>query len=143
MTMKAERMLSNRRQAIFQTLSMGAFALPAISAFAHAPASSGRMVLVFLRGAYDGLSMLVPHGDERYSQIRPNIGIPKPDGSQKTALALDATFGLHPACAPLLPLWQQGVLAAIPCAGSPDASRSHFDAQYHWETGTFFIYLYT
>ena len=135
MTMKSERILSNRRQAIFQTLRMGAFALPAISALADAPSTSGRMVLVFLRGAYDGLSMLVPHGDDRYLQIRPNIGIPKPDGSQKTALALDATFGLHPACAALLPLWQQGVLAAIPCAGSPDASRSHFDAQYHWETG--------
>ncbi len=127
--MKAERMLSNRRQAIFQTLSMGAFALPAISASADAPPSAGRMVLVFLRGAYDGLSMLVPHGDERYLQIRPNIGIPKPDGSQKTALELDARFGLHPACAALLPLWEQGVLAAIPCAGSPDASRYHFDAQ--------------
>ena len=76
-------MLSNRRQAIFQTLGMGAFALPAISVSADAPPSAGRMVLVFLRGAYDGLSMLVPHGDEMYSQIRPNIGIPKPDGSQK------------------------------------------------------------
>ena len=74
-------MLINRRQAIFQTISMGAFALPAISALANAPSTSGRMVLVFLRGAYDGLSVLVPHGGERYSQIRPNIGIHKPDGS--------------------------------------------------------------
>ena len=108
MTLKANPMLFNRREAILQTISMGAFALPAISATADA-SSSGRLVLVFLRGAYDGLSMLVPHGDVRYSQIRPNIGIPKPDGSLKTALALDATFGLHPACAALLPLWQQGV----------------------------------
>ena len=128
----------NRRQAIFQTLRMGAFSLPAISAIpalADAPSQSGRMVLVFLRGAYDGLSMLVPHGDARYYQLRPSIAIPKPDGTLKTALTLDDTFGLHPACAGLLPLWQQGVLAAIPCAGSPDTSRSHFDAQYHWETG--------
>ena len=128
-------MLFNRRHAIFQALSIGAFAVPAISAWAETPSSSGRMVLVFLRGAYDGLSMLVPHGDARYAQIRPNIAIPKPDGTLKTALTLDETFGLHPACAALLPLWQQGVLAAIPCAGSPDSSRSHFDAQYHWETG--------
>jgi len=128
-------MLMNRRHAIFQTLRLGAFAMPAISAFAQTPSNSGRMVLVFLRGAYDGLSMLVPHGDAKYSQIRPNIAIPKPDGTLKTALALDGKFGLHPACAALLPLWQQGVLAAIPCAGSPDSSRSHFDAQYHWETG--------
>ena len=134
MTLKAPHML-NRRQAVLKTLSMGAFALPASSLMAEASAKSGRMVLVFLRGAYDGLSMLPPHGDAMYSQIRPNIAIPKPDGTLKTALALDTTFGLHPACAALLPLWQQGVLAAIPCAGSPDSSRSHFDAQYHWETG--------
>ena len=134
MTLKAPHML-NRRQAVFKTLSMGAFALPASSVLSDASSKSGRMVLVFLRGAYDGLSMLAPHGDAMYSQIRPNIAIPKPDGTLKTALALDTTFGLHPACAALLPLWQQGVLAAIPCAGSPDSSRSHFDAQYHWETG--------
>ena len=135
MTLKASNMLFNRRQAIFQTLSSGAFALPAFSALADAPSTTGRLVLVFLRGAYDGLSMLVPHSDAKYSQMRPNIAIPKPDGTPKTALPLDDTFGLHPACAGLLTLWQQGVLAAIPCAGSPDSSRSHFDAQYHWETG--------
>ena len=128
-------MLASRRQAIFQTLSFGAFALTGHKALAISAEKSGRLVLVFLRGAYDGLSMLVPHGDSRYAQIRPNIGIPKPDGTPKTALLLDDTFGLHPACSTLLPLWQQGVLAAIPCAGSPDATRSHFDAQYHWETG--------
>jgi uncharacterized protein (DUF1501 family) len=128
-------MMQSRRQAILQTLRVGAFALGALSAKAQAAQNNGRLVLVFLRGAYDGLSMLVPHGDPRYAQIRPNIGIGKPDGSAKTALALDDLFGLHPACAALLPLWQQGVLAAIPCAGSPDRSRSHFDAQYHWETG--------
>ena len=128
-------MMQTRRQTILQTLSVGAFALGALSAKAQTAPNKGRLVLVFLRGAYDGLSMLVPHGDPRYAQIRPNIGIGKPDGSAKTALALDDLFGLHPACAALLPLWQQGVLAAIPCAGSPDRSRSHFDAQYHWETG--------
>jgi len=135
MTLKAKHMLINRRQAIFQSLGMGAFAFPAVSAMASSSSSSGRIVIVFLRGAYDGLSMLVPHGDARYAQIRPNIAIPQPDGTLKTALALDENFGLHPACNALLPLWHQGVLAAIPCAGSPDSSRSHFDAQYHWETG--------
>jgi uncharacterized protein (DUF1501 family) len=104
-------------------------------ALAQSNASQGRLVLVFLRGAYDGLSALVPHGDADYYRIRPNIAIPAPDGSANTALQLDAQFGLHPALAPVLPLWQQGVLAAIPCAGSPDATRSHFDAQHHWETG--------
>lgn len=127
--------MQTRRHAILQSLSAGAFALQGLHAMAANEDPKGRLVLVFLRGAYDGLSMLVPHGDSRYAQIRPTIGIPKPDGSLQSALTLDDTFGLHPACSGLLPLWQQGVLAAIPCAGSPDPSRSHFDAQYHWETG--------
>lgn len=128
-------MLKSRREVILQSISMGAFALSGVQANANENNQSGRLVLVFLRGAYDGLSMLVPHGDPHYALLRPTIGIAKPDGTQKTALKLDDTFGLHPACAALLPLWQQGVLAAIPCAGSPDTTRSHFDAQYHWETG--------
>ncbi len=96
---------------------------------------NGRLVLVFLRGAYDGLSALVPHADTNYYARRPVIAIPKPDGSAQTALALDTTFGLHPAMAALLPLWKDGVLGVVPAAGSPDATRSHFDAQHHWETG--------
>lgn len=128
-------MLKSRREVILQSISMGAFALSGVQANANENNQSGRLVLVFLRGAYDGLSMLVPHGDPHYPLLRPTIGIAKPDGTPKTALKLDDTFGLHPACAALLPLWQQGVLAAIPCAGSPDTTRSHFDAQYHWETG--------
>ena len=128
-------MLKSRREVILQSISMGAFALSGVQANANENNQSGRLVLVFLRGAYDGLSMLVPHGDPYYALLRPTIGIAKPDGTPKTALKLDDTFGLHPACAALLPIWQQGVLAAIPCAGSPDTTRSHFDAQYHWETG--------
>ncbi|MEY2860911.1 MAG: hypothetical protein RL392_1369 [Pseudomonadota bacterium] len=95
----------------------------------------GRLVVVFLRGAYDGLSALVPHGDANYYAIRPTIALPKPDGTLQTTLMLDATFGLHPALTPLMPLWQQGVLAVVPAAGSPDPTRSHFDAQHHWEIG--------
>lgn len=104
-------------------------AVPGGSAF------SPRLVVVFLRGAYDGLSALVPHGDANYYRLRPTIAIPAPDGTPQTALLLDKQFGLHPALAPLLPLWQQGVLAVVPCAGSPDPTRSHFDAQRHWELG--------
>ena len=97
--------------------------------------AEGRLVFVFLRGAYDGLSALVPHGDADYYRIRPNIAVAAPDGSAQTTLALDTTFGLHPGLQPLMQFWKQGVLAAIPAAGSPDPSRSHFDAQHHWETG--------
>ncbi|MFM8822738.1 MAG: hypothetical protein ACKOD8_05260, partial [Limnohabitans sp.] len=74
-------MMQTRRQAILQSLSAGAFALQGLSAMASNEGPQGRLVLVFLRGAYDGLSMLVPHGDPRYAHIRPNIGIPKPDGT--------------------------------------------------------------
>jgi len=97
------------------------------------PAGPGRLVVVFLRGAYDGLSALVPYADADYYSLRPNIAIAAPDGSAQTALRLDNTFGLHPALAPLLPLWQQGVLGFVPAAGLPVPNRSHFDAQYQME----------
>jgi uncharacterized protein (DUF1501 family) len=111
-----------------------AWASPALWA-QNSKASDGRLVVVFLRGAYDGLSALVPHGDKNYYALRPTVALPLPDGSAQTTLALDATFGLHPALAPLMPLWKEGVLGVIPAAGNPDATRSHFDGQHHWETG--------
>jgi len=101
----------------------------------HRPSSAGRLVLVFLRGAYDGLSALVPYSDNDYYAMRPNIAIARPDGTRESALKLDARWALHPALAPILPLWQQGVMAAVPCAGLPKPNRSHFDAQYLMETG--------
>ena len=98
-------------------------------------ASPGRLVVVFLRGAYDGLSAFVPHADPHYTQLRRATAIPAPDGTAQTALKLDNTFALHPALAPLLPLWQQGVLAFVPASGLPGAVRSHFEAQHYWEIG--------
>lgn len=128
----------SRRQFLAAGLH-AAVALAASGAWAQEiavrPAGLGRLVVLFLRGAYDGMSALVPHGDADYYRLRPNIAVAAPDGTPQTALKLDTLFGLHPALAPVLPLWQQGVLAAIPCAGSPDATRSHFDAQHHWEVG--------
>ncbi|WP_395054685.1 DUF1501 domain-containing protein [Polaromonas sp.] len=100
---------------------------------AGARPESGRLVVVFLRGAYDGLSALVPYADADYYSLRPNIAIAAPDGSALTALKLDNTFALHPALSPLLPLWQQGVLGFVPAAGLPTPNRSHFDAQYQME----------
>ncbi len=94
----------------------------------------GRLVVVFLRGAIDGLSLFVPWSDPDYARLRSSIALPVPDGSDQAALRLDQHFALHPALADLLPLWRQGRLAVIPAAGSPDPTRSHFDAQYHWET---------
>ncbi len=97
--------------------------------------SPARLVLVFLRGAYDGLSAFVPHADAHYTQLRRAIAIPAPDGTAQTALRLDNTFALHPALAPLLPLWQQGVMTFVPASGLPGAVRSHFEAQHYWEIG--------
>lgn len=94
---------------------------------------SGRLVVVFLRGAYDGLSAFVPYADGDYYAMRPSIAIAAPDGTAQTALKLDKTFALHPALAPLLPLWQRGVLGFVPAAGLPAPNRSHFDAQYQME----------
>jgi uncharacterized protein (DUF1501 family) len=99
----------------------------------NAPLDSGRLVVVFLRGAYDGLSALVPYADSDYYASRPNIAISAPDGSAQTAIRLDDTFALHPALRPLLPLWQQGVLGFVPAAGLAAPNRSHFDAQYQME----------
>jgi uncharacterized protein (DUF1501 family) len=95
----------------------------------------GRLVVVFLRGAYDGLSALVPWSDPDYAKLRPNIAVAAPDGTASTSIELDGRFALHPALAPLLPMWRGGTLAVVPAAGSPNRSRSHFEAQHHWETG--------
>lgn len=130
--------LLQRRQLVgLGALSALSLAAPGVWAQAL-PASrsgldGGRLIVVFLRGAYDGLSAFVPYADKDYYALRPNIAIAVPDGTTQTALKLDKTFALHPALAPLLPLWQQGVLGFVPAAGLPAPNRSHFDAQYQME----------
>jgi uncharacterized protein (DUF1501 family) len=85
--------------------------------------SGNVLVLLSLRGAADGLSLVVPHADPAYYAARPRIGIPK-----ASLLAPDATFGLHPRLAPLLPLWNAGKVAAVHATGLAVANRSHFAA---------------
>jgi uncharacterized protein (DUF1501 family) len=95
------------------------------------------LVAIFQRGAVDGLSMVVPHGDPGYYAARPSIALPRPrHGEPTTALDLDGFFALHPALAPLRPLWESRALAIVPACGSPDTTRSHFDAQDYMESGT-------
>ncbi|HET9314786.1 MAG TPA: DUF1501 domain-containing protein [Vicinamibacteria bacterium] len=95
------------------------------------------LVVVFQRGACDGLNTVIPYDDDPYRRLRPTIAVPPPRGSSRdAALDLDGRFGLHPALAPLLPLWQEGILAPVHAIGSPDATRSHFDAQDFMESGT-------
>jgi len=81
------------------------------------------LVVLSLRGGFDGLSAVVPHGDPDYYRARPTISVPK-----ARLLAGDAMFGLHPALAPLLPWWRSGDLAAVHAVGQPNPSRSHFAA---------------
>lgn len=135
--MKTERRLSRR-----EFLRLGGFAAVSLGlpdwarAAADAAKRSGRtLVVVLQRGAMDGLNVVVPFGDAVYRKARPTIGLPPP-GKDGGVLDLDGTFGLHPKLAPLLPLYKDGNLAFVQAAGSPDGTRSHFDAQDYLESGT-------
>ena len=99
-------------------------------------ARSKVLVVVFQRGAVDGLSMLVPHGDRDYYSARGTIAIGRPAAGADGAIDLDGFFGLHPSLSGLKPLWDERRLAAIHACGSPDITRSHFDAQDYMESGT-------
>ena len=105
---------------------------------AHAATSSandGRLVVIMLRGAVDGLSVVVPYGDPHYYSARSSIAIAKP-GDIDGVLRLDPLFGLHPALAMLMPYWERRELGFVQASGSPDLTRSHFDAQDYMESGT-------
>jgi uncharacterized protein (DUF1501 family) len=94
------------------------------------------LIAIFQRGAVDGLNVVVPHGEHSYYDLRPNIAIPKPDGGAEAALNLDGFFGLHPSLASFKPLWDSKRLAIVHATGSPDSTRSHFDAQDYMESAT-------
>ena len=125
----------NRRD--FLRLSAGTSLLP-FGATAWAVTAEGgpkRLIVIFLRGAVDGLNVVVPYAEETYHEVRPTIAIGRP-GTDQGALPLNDGFGLHPALAGLLPLWSDRKLAFVHAAGSPDTTRSHFEAQLFIENGT-------
>ncbi|MFN0278880.1 MAG: DUF1501 domain-containing protein [Pyrinomonadaceae bacterium] len=93
------------------------------------------LVTIFQRGAADGLNMVVPHGDGDYYNLRPTIAVPKP-GKNDGAIDLDGYFGLHPSLKPFESFWKDKKLAIVDAVGSPDNTRSHFDAQDYMESGT-------
>jgi uncharacterized protein (DUF1501 family) len=96
-----------------------------------------KLVVIFQRGAADGLNIVVPFGEPNYYRIRPTIAVPQPQrGGELAVLDLDGFFGLHPSLAPLVPLFHKQQLAIVHAAGSPDTTRSHFDAQDYMESGT-------
>jgi len=94
------------------------------------------LVVVFQRGGMDGLNAVIPFKDRAYYSLRPTIAVTEPSSGEERAIDLDGFYGLHPALAPLKPLFDKSHLAIIHAAGSPDNTRSHFDAQDYMELGT-------
>ena len=97
------------------------------------------LIAIFQRGAVDGLNVVVPHGEKEYYDLRPTLAIARPKGagsSAEAAIDLDGFFGLRPALAPFKPLWDAKRLAIVDAVGSPDNTRSHFDAQDYMESAT-------
>jgi uncharacterized protein (DUF1501 family) len=125
-------------------LKNGAFALVSLgfapsflarTAFAAGSRRSKQLIAIFQRGAVDGLNMVVPYGEADYYRARPSIAVARPNAAEG-ALDLDGFFGLNPRLAPLKPLWDSRDLAIVHACGSPDSTRSHFDAQDYMESGT-------
>jgi uncharacterized protein (DUF1501 family) len=127
--------LRNSALAVVGTAAVPAF-LTRAAFGAETTGRSKRLVVLFQRGAADGLNIVVPHGDSHYYSLRSSIAIPRPSTSQLSTIDLDGFFGLHPSMASFKPLWEQKHLAIIHATGSPDTTRSHFDAQDYMESGT-------
>jgi uncharacterized protein (DUF1501 family) len=121
--------LRNGALAIAGTAALPSFLVRSVLA-ETAPLPGHSLVVIFQRGAVDGLNVVVPYREPNYYAMRPSIAIP-----QNQIVDLDGFFGLHPALASLKPLYEQGHLAVVHATGSPDPSRSHFDAQDYMESG--------
>jgi uncharacterized protein (DUF1501 family) len=93
-------------------------------------------VVVFQRGGMDGLNAVIPFKDKSYYSLRPTIAVAEPASGESRAIDLDGFYGLHPALAPLKSIFEKKQLAIVHAAGSPDNTRSHFDAQDYMELGT-------
>jgi uncharacterized protein (DUF1501 family) len=139
----------SRREMIRRSVALSALASAQIAwpqwmprlAFAppHRAPRGDVLICVFLRGGADGLNIIVPHGETAYYTARPAIGIARPDdnsaNAKQKALDLDGFFGLHPALTPLHPIFKAGGGVAVHATGSPDPTRSHFDAMDYMERG--------
>jgi uncharacterized protein (DUF1501 family) len=123
--------LRNSALAVVGTTAVPSFLTRAAFGAVDFGTRTKRLVVIFQRGAADGLNIVVPHGEGAYYAMRPSINIPR-----NAVIDLDGFFGLHPSLAAFQPLWNQRHLAIVHAAGSPDPSRSHFDAQDFMESGT-------
>ena len=123
--------LRNSALAVVGTTAIPSFLARAAYSAMEPGSPTKRLVVIFQRGAADGLNIVVPHADQAYYAMRPSINIPR-----NQVIDLDGFFGLHPSLSPFQPLWNQRHLAIVHAAGSPDPTRSHFDAQDFMESGT-------
>jgi len=123
--------LKNGALAVVGTAAIPAFLTRVAYCAANSATRNKRLVVIFQRGAADGLNIVVPHGEQLYYAMRPTINIPR-----SSVIDLDGFFGLHPSMSAFQPLWQHRHLAIVHAAGSPDPTRSHFDAQDFMESGT-------
>jgi uncharacterized protein (DUF1501 family) len=125
----------NRRE-FLRALGLGAITCGSGIQIAHA-ASDRVLVLVFMRGGWDGLNVVVPHGDDSYYALRPTIAVPSPaTGGRSAALDLDGFFGFHSAMTDIWRLYQEGWVAVLPSVHYSDSSRSHFAGQDVIESAT-------
>jgi uncharacterized protein (DUF1501 family) len=122
--------LKHGAMAVVGTAAIPSFLTRAACGAVASPGNK-RLVVIFQRGAADGLNIVVPHAEPSYYAMRPSINIPRAQ-----VIDLDGFFGLHPSLASFKPLWEHGHLAIVHAAGSPDITRSHFDAQDYMESGT-------
>ncbi len=147
--MPRETKTISRREMLKRSVALSALASAQMAwpgwmprlAFARNAAPRGDvLVVVFLRGGADGLNVVVPHGDKAYYAARPALNVARPDDKNaeqaNRALDLDGFFGLHPALGPLHSIFKGGQMLAVHAAGSPDPTRSHFDAMDFMERGT-------
>jgi len=126
------------KQGAFAFVTLG-FAPSFLARTAFAAGRNGRpkqLIAIFQRGAVDGLSVVVPFGESEYYRGRPSIAIGRPGSGDGAAVDLDGFFGFNPRLQPLKPLWDARQLAIVHACGSPDSTRSHFDAQDYMETAT-------
>lgn len=128
--------LKNSALAMFGMGAAPAWLARAMYAKAEPGSRKKILIAIFQRGAVDGLNVVIPHAEPNYYRLRPSLAIPRPDGTERSAIDLDGRFGLHPAMGSLKALWDRKQLAIVEAVGSPDPTRSHFDAQDYMESGT-------
>jgi uncharacterized protein (DUF1501 family) len=124
--------MKNGALALIGTSAIPSFLARSVLAEATtAAANNKKLVVIFQRGAVDGLNVVVPYREKNYYAMRPSIAVQPGE-----AIDLDGFFALHPQMASFKPLYDAGHMAIVHAAGSPDPSRSHFDAQDYMESGT-------